>query len=92
MAFKPGESGNPGGKAKKSNRAAGMAREHTEKAIQVYIASLASEDERIRLDAATKLLERGWGKAQEYVEVSGDEENPITTKITVELVRANTGS
>lgn len=89
MAFEKGNTLG-GGRPKKSNRAAGMAREHTEAAIQVYIKSLASEDERVALDAATKLLERGWGKATEFLEVGGDEENPIRHKVTVELIRANT--
>lgn len=92
MPFEPGQSGNPSGRSKKSNKAAGMAREHTEAAIKVYIESLKSADEKIRLDAATKILERGWGKPQEYVEVSGDEENPLRQKITIELIRANPGS
>lgn len=92
MAFEPGESGNPSGRPKKSNKAAGMAREHTEKAIQVLVKQLDSPKEEIQHKAAESLLSRGWGKPQEYVELSGDEDNPLRHKVIIELVRANTGS
>ena len=87
MPFEPGQSGNPSGRSKKSNAAAGKCREHTDKAIAVLIKSLASEKEDVALKAAEQILNRGWGKPQEYVEVSGDEENPLRQKITVELIR-----
>lgn len=87
--FDQGISANPGGRPKKSNRAAGMCREHTEKAVEVLIKSLSSEKEDVRLKAAEQILNRGWGKPQEYVELSGDEDRPLLTKIEVVLRRAD---
>jgi len=94
MPFKPGESGNPGGKQRKSNKASGMCRDNTDKAIQVLIDKLSSAKEDVQLKAAVEILNRGWGKPQEYVELSGDEESPLLTKIEVVLKRADnsTGS
>jgi HEAT repeat protein len=59
MVFKPGVSGNPGGRAK---GIAALAREHTDRAIDVLAKGLDSDDERIRLAAANSLLDRGFGK------------------------------
>jgi len=92
--FEQGKSANPGGRPKKSNMLAGMAREHTEAALKVIVECLADEKAETRLKAAEILHNRGWGKAQEFVEVSGDGENPLLTKIEVVLKRADnsTGS
>lgn len=54
-----GQSGNPGGRPK---GIAAKAREHTDKAVQVLADALDSKDERVRVTAAEKLLDRGYGK------------------------------
>lgn len=87
MPFEPGNQYAKG--PRKSNRAAGMAREHTEKAIQVLVNQLDSPKDETKFKAASELLSRGWGKPQEFVELSGDEENPLLTKIEVVLKRAD---
>jgi len=69
MAFKPGESGNPGGRPKKSNAAAIEARKHYMAAINTHIANLGDEDPNVRHKAAEALLDRGFGKPQEYIEI-----------------------
>lgn len=89
MAFEPGQSGNPEGRPRKSNKAAGMAREQTEKAVQVLINALADDKTENRIKAAESLLNRGWGKPQEYVELSGDDEKPIHAKLVVEFIKPN---
>lgn len=88
MPFKPGQSGNPDGARRKSNKVAGMCRAHTEEAVKALIESLADPKNEVRIKAAEAILNRGWGKPQEFVEVSGDEENPLSHKFTVEFVRA----
>ena len=57
--FRPGQSGNPGGRPK---GIAAKAREHTDRAIEVLAEALESQDERVRVTAAEKLLDRGYGK------------------------------
>lgn len=57
--WKPGQSGNPGGRPK---GIAALARQHTDKAIEVLAKALDSKDERVRVTAAEKLLDRGYGK------------------------------
>lgn len=56
----PGQSGNPGGRPK---GIAAIAREHTDKAVQVLVEGMESADERVKLAAAKEILDRGYGKA-----------------------------
>lgn len=57
--FKPGVSGNPGGRPK---GVAAKAREHTGRAIEVLVEALEDKDARMRLQAAKELLDRGYGR------------------------------
>lgn len=59
MPFKPGQSGNPGGRPK---GIAAIAREHTDRAIEVLVEGMESGDERVKQAAASAILDRGWGK------------------------------
>lgn len=58
-SWKPGQSGNPGGRPK---GIAAKAREHTDKALEVLVEGMADEDPRVRVSAAKEVLDRGWGK------------------------------
>lgn len=82
MGFEPGQSGNPSGRSKKSNKAAGMAREYTEAAIAVHIKNLKSDDADTAHKAAEAILARGWGKPQEYVEHSNDPDAPLNLLVS----------
>jgi len=58
--FKPGQSGNPGGRPK---GIAAIARQHTDKAVDVLVAAMDEDDPRVRVAAAKEILDRGYGKA-----------------------------
>lgn len=59
IGWKPGQSGNPGGRPK---GIAAKAREHTDAALQVLVDGLSDEDTRVQIAAAKELLDRGYGK------------------------------
>lgn len=70
-AFKKGQSGNPGGKAKSLKPLVDLAREHSAEALEKIIALMrASDDERVQLAAAQTIIERGYGKATQAVDMS----------------------
>ena len=70
-SFKPGQSGNPGGRPK---GIAAKAREHTDKCIEVLADALQSDEARTRIAAAHELLDRGYGKA---IAMSADVTNQL---------------
>ncbi len=60
--WKTGQSGNPGGRPKAALRVRDLARTHTETALKTLVDCLTSGDERVRVAAATAILDRAWGK------------------------------
>ena len=68
--FKPGQSGNPGGRPRGLSEVIGLARRHTADAIRVLceVASQTGAHPSARVAAAVALLERGWGKPAQPVE------------------------
>ena len=67
--FKPGQSGNPGGRPKEIGYVRDLAREHTEEAIEKLVAIMrSSTKESLCLAAAEALLSRGWGRPLQPME------------------------
>lgn len=92
MAFVKGKSGNPSGRPKKllpdGRSLADLAKGYTEQAINALVEVLTEEGapHAARITAATALLDRGWGRPAQSLEISGDEENPLRHVMRVELV------
>ena len=70
--FVKGQSGNPKGRPKEYDDLKAMAREHTVEAIQRLAHWMRGNDPRASVAAANVLLDRGWGKAAQPVEHSGE--------------------
>ena len=80
--FRPGVSGNPGGRPKMPEEFRQLARENSIPALQVVISILknpasANKD---RLKAAEIILDRAWGKPVQGVEMSGPAGGPVEVK------------
>jgi hypothetical protein len=58
IPYKPGQSGNPGGRTKEFAECQRICREASREAAQTMIGLLESDDDRVRLMAADKILER----------------------------------
>lgn len=84
-AWKPGQSGNPGGRPRVVADIQALARQHTEAAIRALVAALDSPRERVA--AAQALLDRGYGRAPQRTELTGADGGPIQTQ-QVEDTRA----
>jgi hypothetical protein len=73
-SFKPGQSGNPGGRPKVVAEVRDLARQHTADAIETLVTIMSDEDAHhsARVAAANSLLDRGYGKAPASLEVKND--------------------
>lgn len=76
--FLPGVSGNPGGLPAGLAEVRQLARTYTELAINTLAEICQSSDrDAARVAAASVLLDRGWGKAQATIEVTGATGGPF---------------
>jgi len=71
-AWKPGQSGNPKGRPKPDVDIAALAREHGPKCIEVVVKILGSDDEKLRLAAAIALLDRGFGRPKQEMDINSN--------------------
>lgn len=76
--FKKGKSGNPGGRPKEAAEVKELAREYGAEAIAKLVELLRGNDPRTSKAAADSLLDRGFGKPGQSVEMSGPDGAPLT--------------
>lgn len=85
--FKPGQSGNPGGRPPlppEIKHVREMARAYTEQAIAALVEVLASDSASARVAAANALIDRGWGKSEQPI--TGSDGGPLEAITRIELV------
>ncbi len=70
--FLPGTTPNPGGRPAIVTRMRELAQEQTEAALKTLVGCLADEDGRVRVAAAVALLDRGYGRPAQSVQVDTD--------------------
>ena len=77
--FPKGQSGNPGGRPKELWDVIEIARSYAPDAIKTLASIMLNEDSppAARIGAASAILDRGFGKAPQAVEMSGPDDGPI---------------
>lgn len=68
--FQKGQSGNPSGRPKSDIHLRDLARQHTQAAVDTLVLALKSENDRTRVAAAEALLDRGYGKPQQNMDIT----------------------
>jgi hypothetical protein len=68
--WKPGQSGNPAGRPKAEHDIAALCRIHTAACVETLVKAMKRE--RDAVPAAIALLDRGWGRPKQQLEVSAD--------------------
>jgi hypothetical protein len=77
-AWQPGQGGFTGQQARGYRRVLGLARKNSPEAMQAIIDCLRDSDPRVRLAAATTILDRAWGKPKEHMSFDGADGMNIT--------------
>ena len=68
--WKPGQSGNPGGKSKTLEEIRSLAKDRSRRALERIVELVESKDEKVDLMASREVLDRAWGKATRATEAT----------------------
>jgi hypothetical protein len=72
--WQKGQSGNPGGRRKQDYRIKDLAQQYTDEALATLRSIMkASEDDRARVAAANAILDRGYGKPAQSVDITNSD-------------------
>ena len=73
MKFQKGKSGNPGGRPKETTEVRAAARLHGMAAIDKLVELMNDDDKRIAVTAAQAILDRGFGKPSQSMDLKVSE-------------------
>jgi hypothetical protein len=82
-AWKPGQSGNPGGRPRVAAEVRALARDHGHAAIERLVRLMYSKNESVAVRACEALLDRGYGRTVQGVELSA---GAMSARFRVEFV------
>lgn len=88
MAFKKGQSGNPGGRSKAEFDLIALAKKHAPQAFNniLAIANADHPDIKTKMRANEIVMDRAYGKAPQAVNVSGELSHTVTVKVNLKDV------
>jgi hypothetical protein len=83
MTFKPGVSGNPGGRPKVVGELRALAREHTAAALAALVEIVGSKKAppAARVAAANAILDRGYGRPEARIDATLEQSNSATDNV-----------
>src|SRR5215472_8733707 len=84
--FKPGQSGNPGGRSRAQIDVRNAARKHTQAAIDTLVLVMRNGKPSEAAMAANSLLDRGWGKPRQAVDAAIDDRRDVRELTDAELM------
>lgn len=88
-SWKPGQSGNPGGRPREIGYLRELAREKTEEAIETLADVMQHGSDAARVAAATALLDRGYGRPSQSIEVEANVRDTRSSQIARAIADAH---
>ena len=80
--FRPGQSGNPGGRPKAERNVRELAQQHTAEAVEALVDVVRTGKPAERVQAATALLDRGWGRPSASIEMTSTVKTSLVDLLT----------
>jgi Family of unknown function (DUF5681) len=80
--FRPGQSGNPGGRPKAERNVRELAQQHTVEAVEALVDVVRTGKPAERVQAATALLDRGWGRPSASIEMTSTVKTSLVDLLT----------